>query len=147
MAKRRIQCPHCRREFEIRANPLVAVDIVIEVEPEGIILIRRKNPPHGWAIPGGFVDYGESLEEAARREAKEETSLDVELVTQLHTYSNPKRDPRFHCISTVYVARGKGTPRAMDDAQALGVFTEATLPPDLVFDHRVILSDYFKQAG
>ena len=82
-------------------NPIPTVDIIIELEGKGIILIKRKNPPYGWAIPGGFVDYGESLENAAMREAKEETSLDIELIKQFHTYSDPKRDKRFHTISTV----------------------------------------------
>ncbi len=89
-------------------SPIPTVDIIIEITrrngQEGIILIKRKNPPHGWALPGGFVDRGESLEEAAVREAKEETSLDIRLTSQFHTYSDPKRDPRQHTISTVYVA-------------------------------------------
>jgi len=92
------------------------VDIIIEIESKGVVLIKRKNPPYGWAIPGGFVDYGESLEEAAVREAKEETNLNVKLVKQFHTYSNPKRDPRHHSISTVYIAKTKGKPKAKDDA-------------------------------
>ncbi len=95
-------------------NPVPTVDIIIEMEDdgrrEGIVLIERKNPPHGWALPGGFVDYGESLEEAAVREAKEETSLDIELVRQFHTYSDPRRDPRGHTITTVFIARAAGTP-------------------------------------
>ena len=102
-------------------NPVPTVDIIIEIQredgKEGIVLIKRKNPPHGWAIPGGFVDYGESLEEAAVREAKEETSLDVQLKKQLHTYSDPDRDPRQHTISTVFVASARGRPKAEDDAQ------------------------------
>ncbi len=104
------------------------MDIIIELESGGIVLIKRKNPPPGWAIPGGFVDYGESLEEAAVREAKEETNLDVELVRQLHTYSAPERDPRHHTITTVYIAKAKAIPEAGDDASAIGVFTESTLP-------------------
>lgn len=128
-------------------NPFPTVDIIIEVarpdgEP-GVILIQRKNPPYGWALPGGFVDYGESLEEAAVREAREETSLEVELVTQFHTYSAPDRDPRFHTISTVYIARARGNPRARDDARAVGVFTARELPRPLAFDHEKILADYF----
>ncbi|MBI3354842.1 MAG: NUDIX hydrolase, partial [Nitrospirae bacterium] len=91
-------------------NPLPTVDIIIELKDKGIVLIRRKNPPHGWAIPGGFVDYGESLEYAAVREAREETSLNVELIRQFHTYSDPRRDARLHTISTVYIARAKGEP-------------------------------------
>lgn len=129
-------------------NPIPTVDIIIEVpkkgEEEGIILIERKNPPYGWAIPGGFVDYGESLEQAAVREAKEETSLDVQLQRQLHTYSDPYRDPRQHTISTVYTATAKGRPKAKDDAQDIGIFTEEEITFPLAFDHREILEDYFQ---
>ncbi|MDL1971158.1 MAG: NUDIX hydrolase [Candidatus Desulfofervidaceae bacterium] len=118
------------------------VDIIIEVEG-GIILIKRKNPPYGWAIPGGFVDYGESLEEAAVREAKEETGLDIELIRQLHTYSDPGRDPRQHTITTVYIARAKGEPQAGDDAAEIGIFSQESLPTPIAFDHAKILADYF----
>lgn len=124
-------------------NPLPTVDIIIEIGSKGIVLIKRKNPPFGWAIPGGFVDYGESLEEAAIREAKEETDLDVKLDKQLHTYSDPERDPRHHSISTVYVAKAKGKPRARDDAIEIGFFNESNLPDEIAFDHRSILKDYF----
>ena len=129
--------------------PLPTVDIVIEIiredGQEGIVLIKRKNPPYGWALPGGFVDYGESLEEAAVREAKEETSLAIQLKSQLHTYSDPKRDPRQHTISTVYVATAQGRPKAQDDAQEIGIFTEEEINFPLAFDHQNILTDYFKQ--
>jgi ADP-ribose pyrophosphatase YjhB (NUDIX family) len=125
-------------------NPFPTVDIIIELEGGGIILIRRANPPHGWALPGGFVDYGESLEEAARREALEETSLGVELLGQLGAYSEPGRDPRHHTISVVFVAGAReGVPKAADDAREVGVFTEETLPFPLAFDHAQILADYF----
>lgn len=130
------------REFK---NPIPTVDIIIELEDKGIILIKRKNPPYGWAIPGGFVDYGESLEDAAKREAKEETSLNVELIKQFHTYSDPKRDNRFHTISTVYIAKAKGEPKAEDDAAEIGVFKETNFPEPIVFDHKEILRDYFKK--
>ena len=123
-------------------NPFPTVDIIIEL-PDGIVLIRRKNPPPGWAIPGGFVDYGESLEEAAVREAKEETSLDVELVRQFHAYSDPKRDPRFHTVSTVFIAKADGTPKAADDEAEIAVFRKDSLPQPLCFDHAHILDDYF----
>jgi 8-oxo-dGTP diphosphatase len=126
-------------------NPVPTVDIIIELATGGIVLIRRKNPPLGWALPGGFVDYGESLEEAARREAREETSLDVDLVRQFHAYSRPDRDPRGHTLSTVFIARAGGRPRAADDAAALGVFTRESLPAPLAFDHAEILDDYFNQ--
>lgn len=128
---------------EARRNPYLTVDIIIEVEERGIVLIERKNPPHGWALPGGFVDYGESLEEAARREAREETSLEVKLVEQFYTYSDPSRDPRHHTVSTVYIATATGTPRGADDARKALVFTEVNLPTPLVFDHPRILKDYF----
>jgi ADP-ribose pyrophosphatase YjhB (NUDIX family) len=140
----KIQCPKCQTEIEVKRNPLTAVDIIIEIDSKGIILIKRKNPPFGWAIPGGFVEYGESLEEAAVREAKEETSLDVKLVEQFHTYSDPRRDQRFHCISTVYTAKSKGTPEAKDDAAEIGIFNQKNLPDELAFDHQIILRDYFK---
>jgi len=145
-AKRIIQCPKCQDEIELYQNPLPTVDIIIEIESEGIVLIKRKNPPYGWALPGGFVDYGESLEEAAIREAKEETDLDVKLNKQLHTYSDPKRDPRHHSISTVYIAKAKGRPQAKDDAIEIDIFNESNLPEEIAFDHRSILEDYFKQA-
>ena len=110
-------------------------------------MIKRKNLPHGWALPGGFVDYGESLEEAARREATEETGLPVELVRQLHTYSEPARDPRHHTITTVFIARPAGEPAAApvaaDDAEEIGIFTRGNLPQPLMFDHAKILADYF----
>ena len=117
--------------------------MIIEVAG-GIVLVRRKNPPHGWAIPGGFVDYGEALEAAAVREAREETSLRVTLTALLGVYSDPARDPRFHTVSTVYIGRARGTPRAADDAALAGVFTARTLPKPLAFDHARILRDYFR---
>ena len=129
-------------------HPLLTVDIIIEV-PGGVVLIERKNPPHGWALPGGFVDYGESIERAAMREAKEETSLDVQLVEQFYTYSDPGRDPHHHTVSTVFVASANGPPCGADDAKTAGVFSENQLPAPIVFDHSRILSDYFhfKRTG
>jgi ADP-ribose pyrophosphatase YjhB (NUDIX family) len=126
-----------------KPGPRSTVDVIIELG-DGIVLIERKNPPHGWAIPGGFVDDGERVEEAARREMREETSLDVELVELLGVYSDPARDPRGHTISTVYVGRARGTPRADDDAAGIGVFGEHDLPAPIVFDHAHILADYFR---
>ncbi len=124
-------------------NPVPTVDIIIEVEGKGIVLIERVNPPFGWALPGGYVDYGESLETAAVREAKEETSLDVELVRQFHSYSDPDRDPRQHNITTVFIARANGTPKAASDAKNFGFFQENSLPENMAFDHGTILKDYF----
>lgn len=139
-------CPHCGRVVEKYRNPFPTVDIIIETEEGGIVLINRKNPPFGWALPGGFVDYGESLEAAARREAMEETSLDVELLYQLGAYSDPSRDPRQHTISVVFVASAKGTPHAHDDARGAGIFHQDSLPAPLVFDHARILQDYFERC-
>lgn len=128
---------------EKHRNPLPTVDIIIELAEGGVVLIERKNIPHGWALPGGFVDYGESLEAAAVREAEEETSLKVQLTEQLHTYSDPGRDPRHHTLSTVYIATAQGVPQAADDAKTAKIFTEAQLPSPIVFDHPQILRDYF----
>ncbi len=141
--KNGVTCPHCGGLVHTHKNPYPTVDIIIELEDEGIVLIQRAKEPHGWALPGGFVDYGESVEEAARREAREETSLDVELVGQLGAYSAPERDPRHHTISIVFMARARGAPKARDDAVGVGVFTKESLPAKLAFDHAQILADYF----
>jgi ADP-ribose pyrophosphatase YjhB (NUDIX family) len=143
--KDRILCPHCGKEVLRYKNPFPTVDIIIETKG-GIVLIQRKNPPYGWALPGGFVDYGESLEKAAVREAKEETSLDIELVSQLSAYSDPARDPRFHTISVVFTAKAEGQAHASDDAVDIGIFTRDTLPDVLAFDHDRILNDYFEKC-
>jgi 8-oxo-dGTP diphosphatase len=127
-------------------NPLVTVDVIIEID-EKIILIERANPPYGWALPGGFVDYGESLESAAIREAKEETSIEVVLEEQFHAYSDPRRDPRHHTITTVFIGKGTGFPKPADDAKQLGVFSEHDLPDPIVFDHNKIIKDYFRYKG
>jgi ADP-ribose pyrophosphatase YjhB (NUDIX family) len=127
-------------------NPFPTVDIIIETvtpQKKGIVLIKRKNPPYGWAIPGGFVDYGESLEQAAAREAEEETSLKVNLIRQFHTYSDPGRDPRHHTVSTVYIASASGVPVGLDDAAEARVFGKDEIPENMAFDHRKILEDYF----
>lgn len=136
------QCPACGFVLPYR-NPIPTVDIVIEVGPS-IVLIERSNPPPGWALPGGFVDYGESLEAAAEREAFEETSLKIQRLRFLGVYSEPKRDPRFHTVTTVFIAEAIDKPKAGDDAARAGLFKENTLPRSIAFDHRKILSDYFR---
>jgi ADP-ribose pyrophosphatase YjhB (NUDIX family) len=146
MPRKTIECPKCKNEIEVYQNPIPTVDIIIEIKSKEIVLIKRKNPPYGWAMPGGFVDYGETLEETAVREAKEETNLDVKLIKQFHTYSDPQRDPRHHSISTVYIGKGDGIPRAKDDALEIGIFNKSNLPTEIAFDHRSILNDYFRQA-
>lgn len=133
-------------------TPLLAVDIIIELidRPEkSIVLIERRNPPFGWALPGGFVDVGETLEQAAVREAREETCLEVKLKVLLGCYSNPQRDPRGHTVSPVYIAEARGVPEAADDAKNLRCVPVTDLPDDLVFDHGLILSDYrhYLQTG
>ncbi len=123
-------------------TPLIAVDVIIEYQ-DGIVLIERKNEPYGWAIPGGFVDVGEPLEVAAVREAREETSLEVELRELLYVYGKPNRDRRGHTVSIVYIAEGKGKLKAADDTKGARVFYYEDLPTLLAFDHREILADYF----
>ena len=122
-------------------NPAPTVDIVIRVE-SGIVLIKRRNPPYGWALPGGYQDVGETCEAAARREAMEETGLSVTLETLLYVYSDPARDPRKHTISTVFTAHASGEPVGMDDAEEARIFSLDNLPANLAFDHRQILDDY-----
>jgi 8-oxo-dGTP diphosphatase len=123
-------------------TPLLTVDVIIRYQG-GFVLIERKNPPPGWALPGGFADIGESLEKAAVREAKEETSLDVTLVEQFHAYSKPGRDPRFHTASVVFIGDGRGVLVGRDDARKAAVFAEPELPAQIAFDHSRIISDYF----
>ena len=126
-------------------TPLLAADALITlVDQPGrpFVLIERKYPPLGWAIPGGFVDVGETLEQAAVREAKEETCLDITLTVLLGMYSNPKRDVRNHTVTAVYLAEARGMPRAADDAKNFGLFTFDTLPSSLAFDHALVLADF-----
>jgi 8-oxo-dGTP diphosphatase len=138
------KCPNCGYVLRRYQNPTPTVDLIIEIPGQGLVLIQRAKPPLGWAFPGGFVDYGESLEDAARREAREETGLQVSLLGQFHTYSDPKRDPRQHNISTVFVAWADGTPQAADDARSLQIFSPDDLPRHLAFDHGQILADYLQ---
>jgi len=137
-----MECPHCKGRIQVYKNPVPTVDIIIEIGEE-IVLIERKNPPLGWALPGGFVDYGESFETAAVREAREETGLNITSLRQFHTYSDPSRDKRHHTVSTVFIAEAEGKPVAGDDAARAGLFKQQNLPK-LAFDHGEILSDYFK---
>lgn len=132
---------------KLQSGPFITVDIIIEFA-EGIVLIERSNPPYGWAIPGGFLDYNESLEDCAVREAKEETSLDVYDLKQLHAYSKPGRDPRFHTVTAVFTAKGKGRPKAASDAANLKVFPiEEALKLNLAFDHCQVIRDYAGNKG
>lgn len=133
-------CPHCGKQTFPYRNPFPTVDIIIRIGRE-IVLIKRRNPPHGWALPGGFVDYGESLEDAATREAREETGLELRNLRQFHAYSAPQRDPRQHNISVVFTAEADGLPHAGDDACQVKLFPLDQLPT-LCFDHAEILSDY-----
>ncbi|KOP24848.1 NUDIX hydrolase [Hapalosiphon sp. MRB220] len=128
-------------------NPIPTVDIIIELldrPHRPIVLIERHNPPLGWAIPGGFVDYGETVEAAARREALEETGLEVELIEQFYVYSDPARDRRKHTISIVFLATAKGEPQAGDDAKGIEIFESWRVPDNLCFDHDTILRDYWR---
>jgi 8-oxo-dGTP diphosphatase len=125
-------------------TPYLAVDVVIELEDRPgrpIVLVRRGHPPPGYALPGGFVEVGETVEDAARREAREETGLEVRLGGLLGVYSDPDRDPRGHTVSLVWIATARGEPRAGDDAAGILV-TDPASPPPLAFDHARILADY-----
>jgi 8-oxo-dGTP diphosphatase len=141
-----VQCPACGGQVPVYRNPLPTVDVVISFPDQGVVLIKRRNPPYGWALPGGFVDYGESVEQAAVREAKEETGLDVRLHGLLGVYSSPDRDPRQHTMSVVFMGTAKKESRlqAGDDAGQTRVAPLDDLP-ELAFDHARILAD-FQQA-
>ncbi len=129
---------------KLSAGPFITVDTIIEVG-KGVVLIKRSNPPFGWAIPGGFVDYGETLEKAAAREAKEETGLVVKNLKQMHTYSDPGRDPRFHTITTVFICQARGNPKGASDALEAKIFKPGELKNvELAFDHKKVLGDYLR---
>ncbi|MBI9078607.1 MAG: NUDIX hydrolase [Pseudodesulfovibrio sp.] len=141
-------CPHCGKDIVMYRNPVPTVDVVIFVPggvsgSDGVVLIERLNPPFGWALPGGFVDYGESCEQAAVREMKEETGLDVSLTGMLGVYSDPGRDPRHHTMSVVYtgVASDISQLKAGDDAVSAKVYALGTWP-EPAFDHGLILNDF-----
>ena len=143
--KKKTTCPECNTTIETWRNPVPTVDIIIRIG-NSIVLIERSNPPLGWALPGGFVDYGESLEAAARREAQEETGLEITDLQQFRVYSDPLRDPRHHTISCVFTANADGIPQAGDDAAAVQLFPIDDLPQNLCFDHGQMLVDY-KKSG
>jgi ADP-ribose pyrophosphatase YjhB (NUDIX family) len=126
---------------KLSQGPFLTVDGIVEYRG-GIVLIERSNPPFGWAIPGGFVDYGESIEQAVAREIKEETSLIFTGFKLLGVYSDPKRDPRFHTVTAVFYGKGSGALRADSDAKAAKIFSCNNLPSDMAFDHRAVLADY-----
>lgn len=136
-----LKCPACHAVVATYRNPFPTVDIIIR-QGDGVVLIERKNAPYGWALPGGFVDYGESLEQAARREAREETGLILSDLRQFRAYSEPDRDPRQHNISMVFSAAGSGALCGADDAVQARLFPLAALPAELCFDHARILRDY-----
>ncbi len=141
-----LKCPKCGAAVQTYRNPFPTVDIIIR-QGDSIVLIERRNDPVGWALPGGFVDYGESLETAAAREALEETGLTVGNLKQFGAYSDPQRDPRQHNISFVFTAEGKGTLEGGDDAASAKLFALDNLPSPLCFDHAEILRDYMDRTG
>ena len=142
-----VACAHCGAASAPR-NPFPTVDIVLYRKGQGILLIERRNPPHGWALPGGFIDYGESAEQAAVREALEETGLHVRLKSLLGVYSAPDRDPRFHTLSVAFIAEADGnqTPRAGDDAGNARFFALDELP-EMAFDHLRIIEDFARRLN
>lgn len=123
-------------------SPLLAADVIIHYPGDNIVLIERKYEPYGWALPGGHVDVGETVEDAARREMKEETNLDVDLIRMVGVYSDPKRDPRRHVVSVAFVAVADGMPVAGDDAANAQLFNVHNLPFELAFDHFEIIEDW-----
>jgi ADP-ribose pyrophosphatase YjhB (NUDIX family) len=136
-------CPQCGYQTQEYRNPKSTADVIVDIGGK-ILLINRKNPPYGWAIPGGFIDYGEGAEDAAIREIREEAGIEVRDLTQFHFYSDPGRDPRHHTVTIVFTARSDGIPKAGDDAAEYGLFEENQLPSPLAFDHERILADYFR---
>jgi len=144
MFKKSLICPNCDQEVQAFRNPFPTVDVIIEIDGR-IVLVERANPPTGWALPGGFVDYGESLETAAVREALEETGLRIDNLCQFAAYSDPDRDPRQHNISFVFTATATGEPVGGDDAARAALFRLDELPKPLCFDHAKIITDFRKK--
>ena len=139
-------CPACGAPVHTYRNPFPTTDVVV-LRGGRVLLIRRRNPPEGWALPGGFVDYGESAEAAATRELKEETGLEVVTLRLLGVYSAPGRDPRFHTLTVVYLADASGEPAAGDDAAEARWFALNDLPEPIAFDHRQIITDASRTLG
>ena len=142
-------CPHCGQPVVHYRNPVPTVDALIHIPGRGVVFVKRLNEPFGWALPGGFVDYGEPAEKAAIREAKEETGLTVELTGLLGVYSDPARDPRQHTMSVVYIAQALDPDElaAGDDAKEVDVFPIGQWPSPLCFDHERIVNDYAMLIG
>jgi ADP-ribose pyrophosphatase YjhB (NUDIX family) len=138
------ECPQCRQALAFYKNPKPTVDAIIELSDRRIVLVRRRNFPFGWALPGGFIDYGETAEDAVRREALEETGLIIALRGLLGVYSAPGRDPRGHTIATVFVATADGEPNPGDDAAGIRLFAPEELPAEMAFDHANIVADYLR---
>lgn len=145
--KEHLTCPSCGSIVARYRNPFPTVDIIIRDDRDRVVLIERRNEPAGWALPGGFVDYGETLENAAMREAREETGLELVELRQFHAYSAPTRDPRQHNISVVFTAHGIGSLHAGDDAKDARWYSLDALPSPLCFDHAKILGDYRKSVN
>jgi len=144
--KDKLICPVCGHVTECYKNPKPTADVIVDIGGR-VLLVRRKNPPFGWAIPGGFIDYGESAEDAALREIREETGVELDDLRQFRCYSDPARDPRFHTLTVVFTATGRSEPVAGDDAAEVGLFESGNLPSPLAFDHEQILSDYFSSRN
>lgn len=142
----KVVCPSCGHVTERYRNPYPTADVIVTIDG-GIVLVNRKNPPYGWAIPGGFIDYGESAEDAARREIREETGLEIDNIRLFGVYSDPARDPRFHTLTVVFTATSEGIPKAGDDAAEAQLFDPASLPATLAFDHEKILSDFIRSLA
>lgn len=140
-------CPACGAPLPAPPGPALTVDCILRNATDAVLLIRRRNPPHGWALPGGFVDAGETVEAAVVREVREETGLALRDPQLWGVYSDPTRDPRQHTVSVVFHAMTTGTPQAGDDAAQAHFFAPEHLPTPLAFDHRRILDDFWARSA